>query len=81
MMPKRDQTLRSPAVTFALAPTDPEFATLDSEPMPDQLTATNGAVRALGRKSAANFPMRVHRVGACILQLGLHRKSALWCML
>ena len=44
MMPKRDQTLRSPAVTFSLAPGDPEFATLDSEPMPDQLTATNGAV-------------------------------------
>ncbi len=58
MMPKRDQTLRSPAVTFALAPADPELATLDSEPLPDQLTATNGAVRACDRMSAAKLSAR-----------------------
>ena len=53
MMPKRDQTLRSPAVTFALAPAAPEFATLDSEPMPDQLTVTNSAVRGDSRVTVA----------------------------
>ena len=52
MMPKRDQMLRSAAVSFALAPGDLEFATLDSEPLPDHLMASNSAVRAHGLVSA-----------------------------
>ena len=45
MLPRQDLTLRSAASSFVLAPGEPEFVTLDSEPTPEHLTATNSAVR------------------------------------
>ena len=65
MMPKRDQTLRSAAITFALAPGEAEFATLDSEPLPDHLTATNGAVRAHGPAGLSVPRSETSRVPSC----------------
>jgi hypothetical protein len=45
MLPRQDLALRSAASSFMLGSGDPEFATLDSEPTPEHLTATNSAVR------------------------------------
>ena len=47
MLPRQDLALRSAASSFVLAPGEPEFATLDSEPTPEHLTATDSAVCCL----------------------------------